>query len=324
MNAAQSEARALALARVQAAVKRTVVLELDRNDYRIDRNLSNLAVQAVNGGKVGMTGGIRQFAYLLDQKVGNEGDLLKAHIEVAAAMRQSVKNSYRRQVRTLSGQYRVGDDRRTTGGFLFRYSGGALYAAITSPSLAVGTPQGIKYVDEGRLTREAAHWARLNFGTAPYSRPKTAFRIIFDGRVVGSVGFNVGTRPGFSLPPGYWRTKSGKFVKAGEGVNDQFFVGNATILGELGSASVYSKEKKRFEPGRAVYKTGLSRKTTRGIKPRNFLDAGLHTLAVQLPLKYDFLHRKWLNEASSEALARAPQRFTARGGPSLKIRYRAR
>lgn len=283
--------------------------------YRINRNLVDGIVRTARQGTVGVGGSVRDFAIGIQNNFADPKDLEKVHQDVAAAMRTSVRKSFSASVKTRSGYYRIGGGGagKTAGGFLQRYSGGALKRAISKDTLAVGDKDGIKFVDEGRLTKEAAHWARLNFGAKGLSIPgrkKQKFRLLFGERVVGTLGFERDARPPFMIPPGIWRDGN-KRVAANRGHKvgeHKFFLAKSTRLGELGSASVYNRETKRFEAGRAEIKTGLNKKRTRGIKGNEFLDAGLATMAAELPQRYQALLDGWYRDAKRSV--KFPSRIT--------------
>lgn len=300
-------------------VQHGVTAAINRNWYRIRRDVSAGTARAVANGSTGATGAAALYARMVREEVIKQSDLARVNKEVAKQVRSAVNRSFAQTVgKGEAGQYRIGESRTTKGGFLMRYSGGSLKRAINSPEMAVGDEDGVRFVDEGRLTKEAAHWARLNFGTAPYTRKKQAFRMVFDGIVVNTLMFDVGTRPGFSMPPGFWQTPGGERVgpsyrRAG---NDQFFPASATRKTDV---PIYGRNAEGLEIqiGTRKAKTGLnkrSEKITRGIRPRNFLDAGLRALAVQAPAAHMELMELKLANASKKFRNSVPPKIESGRG----------
>ncbi len=221
---------------------------------------------AVRGGTRGSMNLVRVLSEALEKRIGDPSDLQKIHSNVAAGMRQSVKSSFEQSVKSYTGTYRVGQN---------RISGGALKRAITSDSLAVGTPTGIDFIDQGRLDTEAAHWRRLNygaFGTRVKDRQVTKRPFKFDNVILYTIGLTDSPRPAFGMPPGRFTTTEGKRI----------------------SYEPSRRGLDKFSPGgggrRPIPVTG-------GIRARNFLDAGIVRLTTDLPPAYTRLVKSWLNDA---------------------------
>jgi hypothetical protein len=250
-------------------------------DYRISSSASNAigkliakessyigaaAMKAVSAGSRGSMNLVRVLASGLEQQMSDGSDLRKVHEEVAANMRQAVKSSFEQTVKSRPGQYRGGQN---------RISDGVLKRAITDPSMAVGTEEGIDFVNERKLDTEARHWKRLNFGalgTAQSGRTAKSYPLRFDGVTLFRVGFSDQSRPAFSLPPGAFSSPEGVFQPH-----------DSTRTGM-----------DRFYPGGVGTRLRIP---TRGIKPREFLDAGLRRMVEDLPVAYMTMIEGWLDDA---------------------------
>lgn len=280
-----------------------------RESYRIQRELSEGIAAAARNGTVGATNGVKRWAEAVGQNLGNERDLLRVHQEVAEMMRANVRRSF-------SAQFKGGNRYRQGQG---RISGGILREAIFDNSLVAATPRGINFVDEGRLSRTAAHWARMNFGAKGAGMPdrkRTMYPIRFDDANVGRIGFNVGSRPAFSMPPGMWFSQEGKRVRPGEkGPADRFIPTRATAKRQT---EPYLYTNRGETVGRARKKTvslGLHNKPTRGIRGREFLNPGVRTLAEQLPPRYMTLMEGWIKGAKKGMKFSPNVRVSPRRGP---------
>lgn len=245
---------------------------------RVGTDITQASIRAMNGGTRGSMNLARILATGLQKNLGNPKELRQVHADVADAMRQSVKSSYEQTVKSRPGPYRMGQG---------RISGGALKRAVTDPKLAVGTIEGINYVDEYRLDREAAHWRRLNFGaegTAVGGRDARRFPFRFDNVTLYTVGFPDEARPAFSMPPGLFEDAGGEKVSRSRGRT-----GQDRFIWIRGGANMSPLVRKTIDGPVPV---------TRGIKPRNFLDAGLVTLTDLLPGRYKTMVEGWLDDAA--------------------------
>lgn len=259
---------------------------------RQNTNITDASVKVVNVGTRGAMNMARILAHGLQQEMQDKSELAKLHRRVAADMRESVKSSFEQTVHSKPGQYRMGDK---------RISGGKLKRAIMASSLAVGTEEGIFFVDEYRLSREAKHWRRLNFGavgTAVTGREAKRFPFRFDDVTLYTVGFPDGATPSFGLPPGFFEDASGEKVDRSTSRRgmDKF---------------IWVKGGKAMHPGvRKVIDGPMS--ITRGIKPRNFLDAGLRRMVKELPPAYEKMIKGWLDDA--EKAIKLPPIVNVRAG----------
>lgn len=252
-------------------------------------NIRQAAVSCAAGGTRGAMNYVRIVAAGLEKELGNPADLQKVHARVAEDMRAAVKNSFEQTVKSHPGSYRAGEN---------RLSGGMLKRAVMSSSLAIGTAEGIDYVDADRLDEEAAHWRRLNFGaygTEVAGRKTEVFQFRFDDIVLFSVGFKDRPRPAFSMPPGRFFNAEGDLV--------------AHSSSRFTGSGVSRTGMDRFYPGGG---RGNKVPITRGITARNFLDAGLERMVRDLPIAYTTLVDSWLDDAVTSA--KLPPKVNVRVG----------
>lgn len=235
--------------------------------------------QAVRGGVRGATNSVVAAAVAFNNLKGNEAEMLDMHRQVANSMRRAMLTSFGQTVtanKTFGGRfYRVGQN---------RYSGGTLKRALQDPGMAVATARGISYVNQTKLNAEARHWQRLNFGalgTEVHNRPARQFRFLFDDVTVFTLRFRAGPRPAFFLPVGMFITPEGTRV------------GRSSARTGL---DMFQPTKKQV----AVF-------PTRGIEARNFLDAGLAPLAVELPAMYLQKFHAWFRQGNKAGLEYAKQ-----------------
>lgn len=236
--------------------------------YRLRLNFSRQFQQRMAAGTRGVTNGIAAAAEVFANNLGDPADMYRIHSDVAHEAMVAVLEDYDAKVTDRPGappSYRIGT----------RYSGGALRRALSSPSMAVPTAEGINYVDQDLLNQEARHWMRLNFGAGERgseNRPG-AFPLMYDQRVVYTLQFRAGPRPGFSMPHGWFYGPNGEMVGADAG-------------------------------RRGLHAFGPWRKPllypTKGIRGRQFLDAGLEVMATELPGRYHQQFDLWF-AAGTEA-----------------------
>lgn len=198
---------------------------------------------------------------------GTKGDMLKIHREVAKAMRKEVVDAYDARVghgAALHG--RIDRSGRNPG---------ALRRAISRQDLALATSDGIEFINEGRLSKEAAHWRRINFGAGEQAgaQPGPVPLRIF-GETVGVMGLGIGASPAFILPKGF-------FIQGGRAVIPQ-----AAYRGARVSAPFVPSRRSPYTPA-----------VTAGIRGQHFLEVGLDVAARELPLKYSDLLTRRVNAA---------------------------
>lgn len=175
---------------------------------------------------------------------------------LADGMREAAVIAYQENVlrQKIAPSYRTND----------RYSGGRLLHALQEREMAVGTADGIGFINVGILDAAARQWARLNFGASPgegYSgtaQGTPLARIQFGSNQGTSLRLGGGMSPGFRVP------------QRGFG----YFEQNRFFIGAPGRRSKVS--------GRFASKKDLSvfrSRPSSGIRPRRFLDQGLVSLA---------------------------------------------
>lgn len=238
----------------------------------MQRDLVAAVIRTVKRGTVGVDRALAGLAAGLQQDLGALGDVQKAHNRVAGRMREAVQARYEETVesRKRVPSYRYGQGRLP----------GALGAALRKPSMVQATGRGIEYVDVDSLDKEARHWRRLNFGagSAATTDPATVPLRIAD-RVVANLRLPGGPRAPILLPPG-------------------FFMHGDRAVPRMSSFRGNSQHP-FFPSGRpAMFETA-------GITGRQFLDAGVQSLARELPGEYEQLLDKWLRSATKRGQAAA-------------------
>lgn len=212
--------------------------------------------------------GISRELRKLEREIRKEGlssDVrLRIHQQQARNAQRTILGSYDSSLgknRTSPVGYRADDT-----GINKRYSGGALRRALADPAFVGATADSVLIANTSLLNRRAKQWRRLNFGAGGVgggSAPPTQIKARGpDGRpvVLGSIGLNEGPSPGFRIPPGVWM--EGAFYPYGSMVRPSRF-------------ETDSEGNLRRKPGFRVQ----TARQTRGVKNRNFIDAGLRTVA---------------------------------------------
>lgn len=187
-----------------------------------------------------------------------------------------------------------------------RYSGGRVLRALSSPKMYEATADGLSFINTTHLSRAGAQWARLNLGAGPRgtgSLPRTTVR--FGNVVVASLGLDEPARPGFSIPSGYWLGPGQKMATGGA-------AGVAFYPRGTGPREFRGKQYRGPE-GKRVPIPFIRRQPTQGFAGRNFLDAGVHTIAIEIGPAYQSLFQK-LAERGETAVKPRPWTFTVRTG----------
>lgn len=246
-------------------------------------------INAANGATREVSKQLTEMAALFEKGIAR-ADLIGIHRDVGKQAQSSVVRSYGQTVKRNGGP----SGYRSSEGKWQRYAGGRLGAALAAPGFYEATQEGLSFINIDLLNRTAAQWARLNFGAG--SRGKSSaqleFPIHFGTLVVAAIGLNEAARPAFSMPRGY------------------FFDGQNSIApnsGRLGQDAFYvmgtgprAAARRAFTSAEASTGVIISpRKTTRGIKARNFLDAGVFTIADQIPRRYKSLMDQLAQEGVS-------------------------
>lgn len=169
-----------------------------------------------------------------------------------------------------------------------RLANGILLRALGRSDFFTATSDGLDFGNRAMLDSEAKHWHRVNFGAAGRGQGSTKqFNINFAGAVSGSIGFDEGPSPAFSLPAGVWIGANGQRVKSGSSPNgtDMFFPQRKVLL-DAGGAKVGTVN---VRP-KGILGAPNRLRPSRGIRGKNFMDAGLRRIASDVPEAFnDFL-----------------------------------
>ena len=205
------------------------------------------------------------------------------HDRIAKQAQLSTLRSYDQTARRTNQQpgYRSGPNTKWR-----RYSGGRLRAALADPSFVSASPDGIEFGNIALLNKRAAQWARLNFGAGQRgsgSKPSTAVTI--NGLVVAALGLEEPARPGFMIPVGYFVNEEGTPIRPNASRTGVAFYPAGTGDRRYRGRTYEAADGKR----RPIPMT--ARRTTRGIRARNFLDAGVARIAREIGPAYENLYR---------------------------------
>lgn len=251
-------------------------------------DMGALAINAAKTGTRGSLNGVRITAQAIGTEFGNPEDLVSIHQKAAAKARSAVIRSFGAQHATATGPYRVGQG---------RISNGALRAAFDDPEFARATATGVAFVNQGEMDRKVVHWRRMNFGALGSAikgptRTDDTHELRIDNRIVGRLRIDTPPRPAFRLPPG-------RFQKGTDPSS------RVPHLAERRGMDL-------FYPGGGGRQINLP---TRGIKPKNFIDAGVKVLARELSIGYTNQIDVWL--ARAEAKVKLPAKVTVGTGRFL-------
>lgn len=245
------------------------------------------------------------------------GERTRVHREIGAAAQKSVLRSYAQTVgRTPGGRYPYRKLARQPNK---RYAGGALKKALGARNFYEASPEGLRFINITSLNRTARHWARLNAGAGPIGKgSRRRFQVRWSNLVVASLGLDQQARPGFFLPRGYWFSRqAGAVVPAGSsptGTDEFYPMGTGPFRG-----------RRRLDGVRAGGHSGpglARRRPSKGIKARNFLDAGVATIARELPKGYERMYRRLWDQGVVGPGARSQVPSAPR--PSARLRSRVR
>ena len=207
-----------------------------------------------------------------------------ANLEIARKAQLAVARRYdQRRGRRRLPSYRVGSN---------RYSGGALRRAIMAPDFYEATATGIKFINRDRLSREAAQWKRLNYGAGGGAgTPPRQFSVMIGGQLAATLGIAADPQPGFRLPPG-------------------FFIGPG---GERQPRRGPGPGSGMFFPTRSNPKD-----KTFGILASNFLDAGVRSIADNMPVAYMGIYGRWFDRFAT--LSGAASKGVTFKAPRIQVR----
>lgn len=225
---------------------------------------------SVADGYVGMN---RQLeAFLKGMDIGAKGDMQRVNRQVAAQARQAVVESYERNVEAV---------RRVPSYQRFNRRSGYLGRVVRRRDLVSADSQGVYFLPEDSLDKEAAHWRRLNFGAGDeagggyYAYPLRLF-----GQTLGDLSFDMGPSPAFSLPKGF-------FIQGGKAV-----VPNSSYRGQGSVGKFIPSRRSPYQPA-----------ITEGIRGRHFLEAGLEAISIGVEVGYADLMNEWIQRGGRKARA---------------------
>jgi hypothetical protein len=220
--------------------------------------------RAVKQGLRGTHGYVSEFALLVKEKASDKRDVLDANKRLAEEGRKAAVEQFRSR-RSNVPSYRKGD--RLTG---------RLLKIIDSPSFVRATKSGIEIGDFQRLNAQAAHWARINYGTVGHETPKPD-KVVFllDDAQIAYFKPAAKPRPQFKVPGrgvGYINPKGQLFLRRPD--------------------AEYDRAEQAFVRG------ALNKKP---VEPFYFVEAAVKGVAVEFGAEYTQLIFKWLQDSGREA-----------------------
>jgi hypothetical protein len=277
--------------------------------FRVQQEaLKSISRQAIAGAGAGTAAMIA----LVGEGVTDERKRELANSIIATRVRQAILSGYDLEVAARKNRnpaYALRRNRLT----------GKLRDALADMSLYQAGPKEIRILNTAMLTKEAAHWARLQFGVegpdvAIGRSPEVSFTLF--GQKY-DIGFNEGPRPGYVLPHGIWMDGGG--VKKGERTS--------------GIQVPYSKSQKgahAFFPSNVAKSAsafGAASLRAGGIEPRYYLEHGLRAFGREFRSQYNRLVQEAIDGADGKKTQNAVRSAvqSALGGgrvnfQSLKVR----
>ncbi len=143
-----------------------------------------------------------------------------------------------------------------------------------------------------RMNQEARHWARLNAGAGPIGQgSRGRFPVRWSNLVVASLGLDMDARPAFFLPRGYWFSPGEGLVSpnAGRTGKDEFYPQGTSPGGPFS----HLRSRRRLDGKKAGGHEGpglARRRPSKGIRGRQFLDAGVARIGQELGPTYERLY----------------------------------
>lgn len=217
-------------------------------------------------------------------------DFLAVHQTVGALAQKSVLASFDQTVGRANNS---GAHGYRTSGKLQRYSGERLRAAIADPSFFEATEHGLNFINTTLLDERAKQWARINFGAGDRGKGShAAFGIRFSNMVVTTLSLDIGARPAFLIPPGYFLDAAGNVAApTGPTPGSSFYV--------AGTGPFAKKKYIVNAEGERIRKPMTARKVTKGIHARNFFTPGLARIAKEIPPRYQDVLSKLYDDGRS-------------------------
>lgn len=211
-------------------------------------------------------------AFVAGMDVGAKGDMARVNGQIAADVRQAVRDAYDE---TVESQRKVEPYPR------FNRLSGHLGRVIRRNDLVQSDHTGIAFINKGALDKEAEHWRRLNFGAGEAAGSQPAPRSVrLFGQAVVNISLPYGPSPAFVLPKGFF-LRDGVLTPP-----------SATFRGQGTRRPFYPNRKSPYEPA-----------VTAGIRGRHFLEAGLEVMEREFPIRYADLLNEWILRGGRKAKA---------------------
>lgn len=286
-----------------ATRRRQLVAELGNLEYGARRNIASTAMfdfAALVTNVAGSFASVEMQNYfrILAENLNPKGPrtkmprarILEAYRQVGMKAQRSVRSAYiaRRPARDLPAYRTFARNPRNQ-----RYANGALLRAIGAPDFFEVTDRGIKFINEERLTREAKHWRRLNFGTAggaPVSPPREFqmdWGVLLQGRSSPRLGLAPDVRPAFRIPRGVF-VEPGIFYPMSEVAG----VRRGTVTGVVGRPGRTGRRAADKRVNSRTFRADTGQ-MTRGIASTNFLDRGVAAIARNMLPEFELLMREY-------------------------------
>lgn len=249
---------------------------------RMTIDLADLFVNAIADANARTAQTLQEAARVIQQGVAPES-FRQVHETIGLRAQQAVLNSY---AQVVTAQKHVPSYRLADGGKNQRYAGGKLREALSSAAMVSASERGLRFIDTDVLDAQARHWARLNAGALGIGGgSRRTFDIRWSNFVIAALGINMVPSAGFFVPRGYWWEGNGP-VPPGPTGTSQFY--------PAGSGPRASAQTRLFATGEGGARKSIvfqRKRVSRGIRARNFLDAGVARIAEDLGPAYDRLYK---------------------------------
>lgn len=180
-----------------------------------------------------------------------------------------------------------------------RFSGGKLISALSSKQMYRASYDGLEFINQPFLDKNARQWKRLQYGAGPAkgykvhgrNRP-SATRMVFFGKSVGTLGLKGAVQPNFNIPIGVFnsegftpisyakkQSEKAKKLKSNESKSVRAF--GAQLEGSVRRSIALPADGTRYQRGQAILWPGGPSRS--GIAAQHFLDAGVSMVAKLAP-----------------------------------------
>lgn len=208
--------------------------------------------------------------------------------------------------RSTIGSYREGD----------RFAGGVLRAALANPSQATVTIDGVAFLNPELLDESAKQWARLNFGAGARANKgdgkaavggtvTTEFLSTALGETLPTFSIDLPYGPGdaFTMPRGIFSSSTGGLSAASRSVVPY-------DANNRGQHAFYALSTDK-EVAKIVKAGGNGAIMTAGVAAWGFIEAGVASLARNLPAANSSFMQRILEETQQDAAAGIAGKFFA-------------